>query len=118
VPVSSLQSKLACIPLFACAGALLYFGTGMLFFVPGNPGYESSLRGYLESLFAGRFFYGTLPALLGAISLIIVGWLWDRPKGSINRRNSIKKAFAWAGGAVLLFWISLIIVAGFRDQFR
>jgi len=101
--------KLACIPLFVLSCALLYYGSGMLLLVPGNIG-----ESYLRSLFAGRFLYGVVPTLASAVLLVIVGWLWDRSKGSADPVTAIGRTFAWAGGAVVLFWIGLMIVAGIR----
>jgi hypothetical protein len=101
--------KLACVPLFVGPCALLYYGSGMLLLVPGDVG-----ESYLRSLFAGRLLYGVLPTLASAVLLVIVGWLWDRSKGSADPVIAIGRTFAWAGGAVAVFWIGLMIVAGIR----
>jgi TRAP-type C4-dicarboxylate transport system permease large subunit len=82
----------------------------MLFLVPGNP-YES----YWKSMFEGRFVYGVLPGLGSVILLAIVGWLWDRSNGSRGVLKTISRAFALAAGAILLFGILAIVIAGVRN---
>ena len=101
--------KLACVSLFVGACALLYYGSAMLLLVPGDVG-----ESYLKSLFSWRFLYGVVPTLASAVLLVVVGWLWDRSKGSADPVIAIGKTFACAGGAVALFWIGLMIVAGIR----
>ncbi|HEV8415296.1 MAG TPA: hypothetical protein VGQ49_17020 [Bryobacteraceae bacterium] len=101
--------KLVCVPLFVGACALLYYGSGMLLLVPGDLG-----ESYLKSLFGGRFLYGVTPTLASAVLLVIVGWLWDRSNGSPDPLKTIGRSFAFAGGAIALFWIGLIIVADIR----
>ena len=103
------MTKLACIPLFVVACALLYYGTGMLLFVPGYPG-----ENYLKSLFSGRFLYGVLPSVSSVALLVTVGWLWDRSNGSRDLAKAIGRSFSLALGAIVLFWIGLIVVADFR----
>jgi hypothetical protein len=98
--------RIACIPLFVVGCWLLYYGTTMLFLVPGNP-YES----YWKSMFEGRFVYGVVPALASAILLAAVGWIWDRTSGSANLLMAVGRSFLLAWGAILLFWVAIIVIA-------
>jgi hypothetical protein len=87
---------------------LLYYGGVMLLLVP---------RAIGESYFAtGRVLYGVLPVLLSAALLIVTGWLWTSSGSSTELRKSIANSFCWAVGAVVTFWITLIIIARFRGQ--
>ncbi len=93
--------------LFAGACVLLYYGTTMLLLVPGYPG---------ETFFAAkRMLYGGLPTLLSAALLVSAGWLWTRSGSAVSLRKAIANSFSWALGAVVLFWIGLLIVAGIRQ---
>ena len=49
---------------------LIYYGTVMLFMVPGDPG-----EPYLS---AGRFVYGCLPFGAGLLLALIARWIWKR----------------------------------------
>ncbi len=104
-----MKLKIASIPIFVAACVLLNMGTTMLFLVPGYPG-----ESYLKSLFAGRFLYGVVPFFASVTLLIVVGWLWDRSNGSPDVMKAIGKTFSSAVGAILLFWIEMIIVADFK----
>jgi hypothetical protein len=105
------RSKLLCVPLFIGACVLFYMGTTMLFLVPGDPG-----ENYFRSLIAGRFLYGVLPTVSSALLMALIGWLWAGSHG--DTRRSIKLTYWFVAGAVLLFWIGLIIRADLRDGFR
>jgi hypothetical protein len=104
-----MKLKFACIPIFIAACVLLYMGTTMLFLVPGYPG-----ESYLKSIFAGRFLYGVVPTIASVMLLFVVGWLWDRSNGSPDVVKAIGKSFCSAVGAILLFWIALIIWADLK----
>ena len=86
------------------AGLLgLYFGTGMLFLVPGYPG---------ESFFTlGRIGYGLLPSILGLSFLVFAGWLWAQSKEANLVSTYLKRAVVGAVAIVGLFWLVLILVA-------
>ena len=103
--------KLACVPLFIGACALFYFGSGMLLVVPGDPG-----ENYLKSVFTWRFLYGVVPTVSSAVLLVVTGWLWSRSEGSANPTFFIGRAFACAIGAIVLFWLCLLIIAGMRQE--
>jgi hypothetical protein len=102
--------KCVCAGLFVGACFLFYFGSGMLFLVPGDIG-----ESYVKSLFAGRFLYGVVPFLASFALIGLVGWLWDRSNGSLNPWRSIQKTYSLAAGSVLLFWIVLLVIAGIRN---
>jgi ABC-type dipeptide/oligopeptide/nickel transport system permease component len=108
-----IRLRIASVPLFIAGCVLLYYGSAMLFLVPGDP-YES----YWQSMFTGRFVYGILPALASVILLMFVGWLWDRSSGSLDLGKTIGRAFLFAVGAIVLFWIGMIIRVDIRDGFR
>jgi hypothetical protein len=82
-------------------------GTTMLFLVPGDVG-----ENYLKSLVTGRFRWGVLPTISSALLMVLIGWLWN---GSRGTRRTTKAAYLLAAGAVLLFWLGLIIVADIRN---
>lgn len=93
--------------LFIGACVALYYGTGMLLVVPGFPG---------ESYFAlKRMLYGVLPTLLSAALLLASGWLWTRSGSGINLRKAVANSFSLAVGAVVLFWIGLLVIASIRQ---
>ena len=99
--------KIASAVLFALACSLLYYGTAELFFVP---------RHLHESYFArDRVLYGVLPTLASGAVLVVVGWLWARSRGLIDFRRTIIAAIRYAIGAVVLFWVGLIIVSDLRQ---
>ena len=99
--------KLACVVLFIAACALLYFGSGMLLFVPGYPG---------ENYFAlKRVIYGVLPALGSVGLLTLVSWLWVRPARFRDLKKSVLMTYSLALVAVALFWLGLMII-GSRGQ--
>jgi len=81
----------------------LYFGTGMLLVVPGYPGERF--------LSWPRAVYGVAPTLLSAVLLALAGWLWSRSGGPATLSTYIKRAFQGAIGAVVLFWVGLVVVA-------
>ena len=100
--------KIVSILVFIGACVLLYFGSGMLMVVQGYPG---------EGYFAPRrILYGVLPTILSAALLVSVGWLWTRSDSAVSLRKAIANSFAWALGAIGLFWIGLLIVASFRQD--
>jgi hypothetical protein len=105
-----MRFKLVCVPLFVGACFLFLCGSAMLLLVPGYPG-----ESYIKSLVQGRFLYGVVPTLASAVLLVMVGWLWDRSNDSPDPVKSIGKSFAYAGGAIALFWIGMLIVAGVRN---
>ena len=78
----------------------------MLFLVPGYPG-----ESYWKSMFAERFLYGVLPAVASIILLVIVGWLWNRSSGSPGVVIAISSSVLLAWGAILLFWIVIVVIA-------
>lgn len=82
-------------------------GTTMLFLVPGDVG-----ENYLKSLVRGRFRWGVLPTVTSTLLMPLIGWLWN---GAREMRRSTKIAYMLASGAVLLFWLGLIIVADIRN---
>jgi hypothetical protein len=105
------RSKLLCVPLFIGACVLFYWGATMLFFVPGDPG-----ENYFKSLIGGRFLYGVLPTLSSALLMTLICWLWSGSHG--DTRRSIKLTYLFVAGAVLLFWIGLVVRADLRDGFQ
>jgi MFS family permease len=107
--IANRLTKFTCAVLFAGACFLFYYGTAMLFLVPGYPG-----ENYLKSLVEGRFLYGVVPFLSSIGIIAFAGWLWDRSHESHNLRRSIGRAFSFAIGAIILFWIGLIILADLR----
>jgi hypothetical protein len=104
--------KLVSIPIFVAGCFLFYYGSGMLFLVPGD-----WRENYLKSLITTRFLYGTVPFLASIGTFVAVGWLWSRPGDSAHLRKSIKRTLAVAFGAVALFWFCLIIIADLRQGF-
>ena len=98
-----MKLKLACVPIFAAACFLLYYGTGTLFLIPGDPG-----ESYLKSVFTWRFLHGVVPTFSSAMLLCAVGWLWDRENGSPDVAKAIGWSFASAVAAIVLFWVALI----------
>ena len=94
--------------LFIVACISLYYGTAMLFLVPGYAG---------ESYFAAnRMLYGLLPVLLCIVLLVFCGWLWTRSGSAVNLWKAIANSFSWAVVTVVLFWIGLLVVAGIRQR--
>ena|ERR1700678_2314074 len=104
--------KVASIPLFVAGCILFYYGSGMLFLVPGDPG-----ENYFKSLLSGRFLYGVVPFLASIGVFVAVGWLWSRPGDSAHLRTWIKRTLLGAFAAVALFWLCLVIIADFRQGF-
>jgi hypothetical protein len=86
---------------------LLYYGTGMLFMVPGYPG-----EGYFAKF---RIVYGFVPTALSIALLGIAGWFWSRATSSSFWR-SVGLAFRWSIGLIVLFWIGLIVVAHLQGR--
>jgi hypothetical protein len=81
----------------------LYYGTGMMLVIPGYPGEH-----YLSW---GRILYGVVPTILSAGFLALAGWFWSRSGGSASLGTYVKRAFQGALGAVVLFWLGLIVIA-------
>jgi hypothetical protein len=102
-----MQLKFVSILLFVVACVVLYFGTGMLFVVPGYPG-----EGYFVRK---RILYGLLPTMSSAGLLVAVGWLWDRSSKPEDCGKYVKRSFLYAMAAISLFWLGLIIIADFRQ---
>ncbi len=103
-----MQMKFTSAFLFVTACVLLYFGIGMLFVVPGYPG---------EAYFVTkRVLYGSLPSICGGALLVGAGWLWGRSTNSGDSWKYVKRSFQCALAAVSLFWIGLIVLAGFRQS--
>ena len=97
--------RAACVPLFIAACGLLYFGSGILLFVPGYRG---------ESYFSsGRVTYGVLPTITSALLLTVVGWLWSRKSGDLKR--SLKRTYSLASMAVGIIWTALWVIGGLRQ---
>src|SRR4051794_30602351 len=63
----------------------LYFGTGMLFIVPGGPG-----EPYLDW---PMIKYGIAPTLLSIVLICLAGWLWSRSGGNASLGTYVKRAF-------------------------
>lgn len=101
-----MSMRLACVPLFLIASALLYYGTTMLFLVPASPGH------YFDQ---NLLLYGILPTLLSVALLVTVGWLWVRTGGSVFLGKAIGRSFSLAVAAIVHFWIGLIIMADLRQ---
>lgn len=102
-----IRLKVTSILLFAAACVMLYFGTGMLFVVPGYPG-----EGYFVTK---RILYGLLPTISSAGLLVAVGWLWGRSSKPEEYVRYVKRSFLYAIAAISLFWLGLIIIADFRQ---
>jgi len=81
----------------------LYYGTGMMLVIPGYPGER-----YLSW---GRILYGVVPTMLSVGFIVLAGRLWSRAGGPAPLGAYIKRAFLVAAGLVVLFWISLIVIA-------
>lgn len=69
--VSRFERKLWCFPLFAAGCFLVYFGAGMLFFVP-----RLSSETFLQDMAEGRFIYGVVPFVLGIILIGMGRLIW------------------------------------------
>jgi hypothetical protein len=92
---------------FAIACALLYFGTGFLFFMPGRPGDP-----YLNP---ERIAYGIFPVATSVALLFATGWFWAQKKETGAIRNSVVGACSLAVGTVILIWLGLMIRSAFRQ---
>ena len=86
----------------------LYFGTGMLFLVPGGPGER-----YLDWPMVK---YGIAPTILSILLICLAGWLWHRSGGPSSLGTYVKRAFQVAVVAIALLWVGLIISAHLRGQ--
>ena len=75
----------------------------MLLLVPGGPG-----EFYLDWR---RVAYGVAPTVLSIGFLILAGWFWSRSGGPVSLGTYVQRAFLWAIGLVVLFWVGLIVVA-------
>ena len=83
--------------LFVAATVLLYFGSGMLLFVP---------RAWNEPYFvADRVIYGVIPFVGSCALLVLVGRNRARDKSTRGTLQSIATAFAFAVSALVVFWI-------------
>jgi hypothetical protein len=91
----------------ALACFCLYYGTGMLLLVPGDPAEHY--------LVWGRVVYGVVPVVLSLGLLILTGWLWSRA-GSATLGTYVKRAFLGAAGLVVLFWVGLIVIAHLQGR--
>jgi hypothetical protein len=94
--------------LFSCVSEALgcfcfYYGTTMLFVVPGGPG-----EPYLDW---PRVKYGIAPTVLSIIFICLSGWLWSRSGPPASLDKNLKRAFQGAVAAVVLFWVGLVIAA-------
>jgi uncharacterized membrane protein YidH (DUF202 family) len=77
----------------------------MLLLVPGYPG---------ENYFAAkRILFGVLPTMASVAILVLAAWLWSRSREAVNLGKSIVALFLSAIGAIVLFWIVVIIRASF-----
>jgi hypothetical protein len=81
----------------------LYFGTAMLFVVPGDPGEPF--------LVWSRIKYGIAPTVLSVALICLAGWLWSRSGPSLPLSTYVKRAFQGALAALVLLWAGLIVVA-------
>jgi hypothetical protein len=104
-----MRQKLATAVLFVAASFALYYGSGMLLLVPGDPFHREP---YLDR---NRVIYGLFPFLLSLALSIAVGFLWARTRSWSRAKKAIGVAFSCSVGAVLLFWIGLIILADIRN---
>jgi hypothetical protein len=85
----------------------LYYGTAMLFMVPGSP----------AAAYFGkpRIVYGFVPTALSIALLVLAGWFWSRAtSGSLGK--SIGLAFRWSISLIVLFWVGLIVVAHLQGR--
>jgi hypothetical protein len=81
----------------------LYFGTAMMLLVPGYPGER-----YLNW---ATIAYGVAPTVLSLGLLTLAGWFWSRAGGPATLGTYVQRAFLWAAGLVVLFWVGLIVIA-------
>ncbi len=88
--------RLACIPLFIAACALLSVGAFFLFF-----GWSL----HWHDLGFSPLLFGDLPAFSGAVLLLFVSWLSSRANGSKNLPRSVAKVFLSAVCVTTVFWI-------------
>jgi hypothetical protein len=80
----------------------------MLLVVPGGPG-----EPYLDWR---RVAYGVAPTVLSIGLLILAGWFWSRSGGPASLGTCVQRAFLWAIGLVVLFWVGLIVVAHLQGR--
>ena len=92
--------------LFIPACVSLYFGTFWLFVMPRFG------EGYFTF---ERMLSGVGLTLLSAVLLVTVGWLWTRSRSAVSLGKAVANSFSWAGGAGMLFWLALLIMAGIRQ---
>ena len=91
----------------ALACLCFYIGPTTLLFLP--PGNEDV---YWDS---GRVVYGVLPTILGAGLVVLAGWLWSRGDGRASLVRYLGNAFSAVVGALVLFWVVLIVIAHIRS---
>ncbi len=97
------------VALFLAACALLYYGSVMLFLVPGSP-HEAYFQ-------RNRVIFGVLPVLLSLGLLVAVGRV---SKGLANERRSVRggivNLFAYAIVAVVVVHLGIMVLAGFLQR--
>jgi hypothetical protein len=99
--------RTVCALLFVAACVSFYFGSGWLFMLPTFPGEHYFSR---ERMVPGLGF-----SALGIVLVIIAGWMWARISGTLSLGTAIGNCFSFAGAAVILFWMSLIIIGAVRQ---
>ena len=87
----------------ALACFCLYLGPTTLLLLP--PGNNDS---YWDR---GRVVYGVLPTILGAGLIVLAGWLWSCGDGRASLVRYLGNAFSAVVGALMLFWVVLIVIA-------
>jgi hypothetical protein len=100
--MNSNTSKILSVISGLIASVCFYFGLGMLLLVP-----HGRHEPYLDW---PTILYGISPTILGVILIVLAGWLWGRG-GPAPISTRIRKALNLAVGAVVLFWIALIVIA-------
>ena len=80
----------------------------MLLLMPGYPGEHYLTR--------GRVLYGVIPIVLSLSLMSVAGWFWSRTGGPASLSTYIQRAFLAALGAVVVFWVGLIVVAHLQGR--
>ncbi len=88
----------------AAACLCLYIGPTTLLLLP--PGNDEQI--YWDGF---RVAYGVLPTIAGAGLIVLAAWLWSRGVGHGSLRTYLGSAFSAVVGALVLFWIVLIVIA-------
>ena len=104
--------KLAAALVFAVAIGSFFFGSGMLFLVPGDPG-----ESYLKSLITWRFLPGIVPTAISAVLFAATAALWNSHPIRQRRLRRFRIVVGLGTGAVALFWICAAVIAGARHDF-